>query len=84
MPPPQLRPGGVLVQTLFSAISAGTERAKLETGEMSLLGKALARRDQVQKVIQVAKSEGVLAERANSNPRYYSTTGPSRESVPGS
>jgi threonine dehydrogenase-like Zn-dependent dehydrogenase/predicted dehydrogenase len=61
IPSPELRPGGVLVQTLFSAISAGTERAKLETGEMSLLGKALARRDQVQKVAQVVQTEGVLA-----------------------
>jgi predicted dehydrogenase/threonine dehydrogenase-like Zn-dependent dehydrogenase len=61
VPVPELRFGGVLVRTLFSAISAGTERAKLETGEMSLLGKALARRDQVQKVVHVAQTEGVLA-----------------------
>jgi predicted dehydrogenase/threonine dehydrogenase-like Zn-dependent dehydrogenase len=61
IPSPELRAGGVLVQTLFSAISAGTEQTKLETGEKSLLGKALARPDQVRLVLQVAQAEGIAA-----------------------
>lgn len=61
IPSPELRPGGVLVQTLFSAISAGTEQMKLETAEKSLLGKALARPDQVRAVLEVAQAEGVAA-----------------------
>ena len=61
IPSPELRSGGVLIQTLFSAISAGTEQSKLETAEKSLLGKALARPDQVRLVLQVAQAEGIGA-----------------------
>ena len=61
VPEPELRPGGILVKTYFSAISAGTERVKVETAEKSLLGKAMARPDQVKQVIQYAKDFGVRA-----------------------
>jgi predicted dehydrogenase/threonine dehydrogenase-like Zn-dependent dehydrogenase len=61
VPPPELRPGGILVQTHFSAISSGTELAKLETGEKSLLGKALARPDVVRRVLTVAREEGIAS-----------------------
>src|SRR5438445_8659928 len=61
VPQPELRPGGILVRTAFSAISAGTERAKLEKAEKSLLGKALARPDLVRQVIDFARQEGVRA-----------------------
>jgi len=60
VPPPELRPGGVLVRTHFSAISAGTERVKVETGEKSLIQKALARPDLVKQVIQHARQNGVV------------------------
>jgi predicted dehydrogenase/threonine dehydrogenase-like Zn-dependent dehydrogenase len=61
VPPPELRPGGILVRTHFSAISAGTERVKIETGEKSLLQKALARPDLVSQVLQYARTNGVRA-----------------------
>src|SRR5580765_7231460 len=61
VPAPEVRPGGVLVQTAFSAISAGTERAKLETSEKSLVGKAMARPDLVKQVIDFAKHHGIRA-----------------------
>lgn len=61
VPSPELRPEGILVQTHFSAISSGTELAKLETGEKSLLGKALARPDVVRKVLTVAREEGIAS-----------------------
>src|SRR5207244_1573657 len=61
IPQPELRPGGILVRTAFSAISAGTERGKLEKAEKSLLGKALARPDLVRQVIDFARQEGVRA-----------------------
>jgi predicted dehydrogenase/threonine dehydrogenase-like Zn-dependent dehydrogenase len=61
VPSPELRSGGVLVQTLFSAISAGTEQSKLETAEKSLLGKAFARPDQLRLVLKVAQGEGIGA-----------------------
>ena len=58
---PELRPGGALVRTAFSAISAGTEKAMLETAEKSLLGKALARPDLVKQVLDYARSDGLRA-----------------------
>ena len=50
VPPPALRGPGVLVATACSLISPGTERATVELGRSSLLGKALRRPDQVRKV----------------------------------
>jgi predicted dehydrogenase/threonine dehydrogenase-like Zn-dependent dehydrogenase len=61
VPAPELRDGGILVQTHFSAISAGTERAKLEAGEMSLVQKALHRPDLVRQVLDYARTSGVKA-----------------------
>jgi predicted dehydrogenase/threonine dehydrogenase-like Zn-dependent dehydrogenase len=59
VPEPELRPGGILVRTAFSAISAGTERAKQEAGEKSLLSKAIARPDLVRQVVDLARNEGI-------------------------
>jgi predicted dehydrogenase/threonine dehydrogenase-like Zn-dependent dehydrogenase len=52
---------GVLVATRYSLISAGTERAMLEFGRQSLLGKARARPDLAGQVIASARAEGVRA-----------------------
>jgi len=60
-PAPALRPGGVLVRTAFSLISAGTERAKVEVARKNLLGKALARPDQVRQVLAAARQSGLAA-----------------------
>ena len=54
VPAPTCKPGGVLVRTLFSLISTGTEMMKVGEAELSLLGKARARPDQVRKVLQSA------------------------------
>lgn len=61
VPAPLVRPGGVLVRTSYSVISIGTERSKLEFGRKGLLGKALARPDQVRQVIDVVKREGLAS-----------------------
>lgn len=61
VPQPELRSGGILVRTAFSAISSGTERAKLEAGEKSLVGKAMSRPDLVRQVVDFARSEGIKA-----------------------
>ncbi|MFZ0761688.1 MAG: bi-domain-containing oxidoreductase [Candidatus Sulfotelmatobacter sp.] len=61
VPTPELRAGGVLVRTAFSAISAGTERNTIETGKKSLLGKAHARPDLVKQVVDCAKTNGIRA-----------------------
>lgn len=49
----------MLVATRFSVISAGTERAVLEIGRATLVGKARARPDLVKQVIESARTDGV-------------------------
>jgi predicted dehydrogenase len=61
VPPPELRPGGLLVRTHYSAISAGTERATLELSSKSLLAKIKARPDLVKQVLDYARQNGVKA-----------------------
>src|SRR5216117_314387 len=59
LPPPALRPGGVLVRTVCSLISAGTERTTVETAQSSLIGKARSRPDLVRQVFDTFKREGL-------------------------
>ncbi len=54
-------PGGVLIRTGASLVSAGTERAAVDLGKKSLVGKARARPDLVAKVLQKLGREGVVA-----------------------
>jgi predicted dehydrogenase/threonine dehydrogenase-like Zn-dependent dehydrogenase len=61
VPAPACRPGGVLVRTLFSLISAGTETMKLTEARMSMLGKARARPAQVRKVIDSVGQQGAVS-----------------------
>jgi predicted dehydrogenase/threonine dehydrogenase-like Zn-dependent dehydrogenase len=61
VPQPELRSGGILVRTAFSAISAGTECAKVEAAEKNLVGKALARPDLVKQVVDFARHNGIKA-----------------------
>src|SRR6266446_2564461 len=61
VPAPELRPGGLLVRTHHSAISAGTERATLELSSKSLLAKMKARPDLVKQVIEYARQNGLKA-----------------------
>ena len=61
VPDPQPSPGYVLVAVSHSLISSGTERALVDLGRKSLLGKARARPDLVRKTIDVARTEGIAA-----------------------
>ncbi|MBV8990026.1 MAG: bi-domain-containing oxidoreductase [Solirubrobacterales bacterium] len=61
VPVPPCPPGSVLVQNAFSAISSGTERARVELSQKSLVGKARARPDLVREVLTRARREGVRA-----------------------
>lgn len=61
VPNPELRPGGILVRTAFSAISSGTERATLDAGKKSLMGKAMSRPDLVRQVVDFARTQGIKA-----------------------
>ncbi|MCZ6594994.1 MAG: bi-domain-containing oxidoreductase [Bacteroidetes bacterium] len=61
LPAPQLRPGGILVQNIFSLISAGTEKASVKTAQASMVGKAKSRPDLVKQVLDNVKRQGVVS-----------------------
>lgn len=60
VPEPVLTSETVLVDVRASLLSAGTERAKVEAGKKSLIGKARSRPDQVAQVIDKARSDGLV------------------------
>jgi predicted dehydrogenase/threonine dehydrogenase-like Zn-dependent dehydrogenase len=60
VPQPALRAQGVLVATRASLISAGTEKMKVDVAKKSLLGKAMERPDQVRKVLDSVRQQGLL------------------------
>ncbi|MBB5834101.1 bi-domain-containing oxidoreductase [Kribbella italica] len=60
VPPPGCAPGGVLVRSLYSLISTGTELMKVGEARLSMLGKARARPDQVKKVLDSVVQQGAV------------------------
>ena len=60
-PAPVCRPGGVLVRSLYSLISTGTEMMKVTEAKLSMVGKARARPDQVRKVLDTVSQQGAVA-----------------------
>ena len=63
VPRPVPEPTEVLVRTISSVISAGTERAITALAQSSLLAKARARPDLVRQVVMKARGEGLAATR---------------------
>ena len=61
VPTPAVPDNGVLVRTIASLVSAGTERMVVEFAEKNLLQKARARPDLVRQVLQRARREGIAA-----------------------
>ena len=61
VPQPTPEPTEVLVRTIASVISPGTERAVTALAQSSLLAKARARPDLVRQVVRKAKAEGLAA-----------------------
>ncbi len=59
VPAPVGRPGGVVVRSLFSLISTGTEMMKVTEAKMSLVGMARARPDQVRKILDSVSQQGL-------------------------
>jgi predicted dehydrogenase/threonine dehydrogenase-like Zn-dependent dehydrogenase len=59
VPRPVSGPTEVLVQTIASVISPGTERAVTELARSNLLAKAVARPDLVREVVARARTEGI-------------------------
>ncbi len=60
VPPPVAGPGGVLVRTVQSLVSAGTEKMVVDLARKGLMGKARARPDLVRKVMNTARKQGVM------------------------
>ena len=82
VPAPIIRPGGALVQNLYSAVSIGTERASINFAKTNIIGKARKRPDLVQQVIEKTRRDGIFsAYQAASNrlnkpmPLGYSSAG---------
>lgn len=61
VPVPACKPRGVLVRSLYSLISTGTEMMKVTEAKLSLMGKARARPDQLRKVVDSATQLGPAA-----------------------
>ena len=61
VPAPQCGPRSVLVQTVASAVSAGTERHMLKLGRQSWLRTAWERPDLVARVVSKFEREGLAA-----------------------
>ncbi|MDQ4131412.1 MAG: bi-domain-containing oxidoreductase [Actinomycetota bacterium] len=61
VPVPACKPGGVLVRSRYSLISTGTELMKVSEAQLSLLGKARARPDQLRKALDTVNQLGPVA-----------------------
>ena len=69
VPAPALRPGGVLVRTVCSVLSPGTERTNVERSRRSMLSKAKDRPDLVRQVIERMRRDGWTATLKSVNER---------------
>lgn len=59
-PPPTVKENYVIVETLYSVVSAGTERGLTSFGGKNLIQKAMERPDQVKKVLEKMSTDGIL------------------------
>lgn len=59
-PVPTVKENTVIIETLYSVVSAGTERSLTSFGGKNLLQKAMERPDQVKKVTEKMSTDGVL------------------------
>jgi polar amino acid transport system substrate-binding protein len=60
VPYPMLSKGYILVRNHYSVISAGTEGKTVKDARLGYVGKAMARKDEVKKVINTAKTIGLV------------------------
>jgi polar amino acid transport system substrate-binding protein len=60
VPFPVLNSGCVLVRNYFSLISAGTEGKTVKDARLGYIGKAMARKEEVKKVVKSVKAIGLL------------------------
>ena len=59
-PAPTVKDQTVVVETLYSVISAGTERSLASFGGKNLIQKAMERPDQVKKVMEKMSTDGII------------------------
>lgn len=59
-PLPTVKDNFVLVETLYSIVSAGTERSLTSFGGKNIIQKAMERPDQVKKVLEKISTDGIL------------------------
>ena len=59
-PAPTIKDNTVIVETIYSVVSAGTERSLASFGGKNLIQKALERPDQVKKVTEKMSTDGIL------------------------
>lgn len=59
VPRPTCKADGVLIETRYSLVSPGTERAMVDLAQKSLLGKAVERPDLVREVIKKVQHDGL-------------------------
>ncbi|MCX5872565.1 MAG: bi-domain-containing oxidoreductase [Deltaproteobacteria bacterium] len=60
VPAPKIRPGHLLIKTLASLVSSGTERMVVELGQASLFQKARKQPEKVFQVLEKVKNEGLF------------------------
>ena len=61
IPAPAVAPQAVLIANQSSLVSAGTEKMIVDLSKKSLLGKARERPDQVKRVLEKIRNEGLFA-----------------------
>jgi len=61
LPAPRCRPGHVLIRSINSLISAGTERMLVEFGKASMFDKARKQPEKVRQVLDKIRTDGLLA-----------------------
>lgn len=83
LPAPSCRAGGVLVRTVNTLISAGTERTSVASAQSSMLERARSQPEAVKQVIENVKKDGILAtyERVKSKLESYKTLGYSASGI---
>ena len=59
-PPPTVKNNHVIVETMYSVVSAGTERSLTQFGGKNLIQKVLERPDQLKKILEKMSTDGVL------------------------
>lgn len=60
IPVPQVRPGTVLIKTICSLVSLGTERMLVEFGKANFIDKARQQPEKVKIVLDKMKAEGIM------------------------